>query len=112
MAEPIPAQKAPYGVNIEAGKDYWWCACGRSASQPFCDGSHKSVGLPRKNSAPPKQSKSGCAAQIERQQALLRPVAQEHLMLNHPAMLLFDLGSVLGVSEVFPSITCLDTIPL
>jgi CDGSH-type Zn-finger protein len=45
MAEPIPAQKAPYGVNVEAGKDYWWCACGRSAKQPFCDGSHKSVGL-------------------------------------------------------------------
>ena len=45
MAEPIPAQKAPYGVNVEAGKNYWWCACGRSASQPFCDGSHKAVGL-------------------------------------------------------------------
>ena len=40
-AEPVPAQKAPYGVNVEAGKDYWWCACGRSAGQPFCDGSHK-----------------------------------------------------------------------
>jgi CDGSH iron-sulfur domain-containing protein 3 len=52
MAEPIPAQKAPYGVNVEAGKNYWWCACGRSASQPFCDGSHKSVGLaPQKFSA-------------------------------------------------------------
>ncbi|MGH6980046.1 MAG: CDGSH iron-sulfur domain-containing protein [Stellaceae bacterium] len=45
MAEPIPAQKAPYGINVEAGKDYWWCACGRSANQPFCDGSHKAVGL-------------------------------------------------------------------
>jgi CDGSH iron-sulfur domain-containing protein 3 len=44
-AEPVPAQKAPYGVNVEAGKDYWWCACGRSARQPFCDGSHKSIGL-------------------------------------------------------------------
>ena len=42
-AEPVPAQKAPYGVNVEAGKDYWWCACGRSARQPFCDGSHKSI---------------------------------------------------------------------
>jgi CDGSH-type Zn-finger protein len=38
-------KKAPYGVNVEAAKDYWWCACGRSAKQPFCDGSHKSVGL-------------------------------------------------------------------
>jgi CDGSH-type Zn-finger protein len=45
MSEPIPAQKAPYGVQVEAGKDYFWCACGRSATQPFCDGSHKAVGL-------------------------------------------------------------------
>ena len=28
-------------INVEAGKSYWWCACGRSKSQPFCDGSHK-----------------------------------------------------------------------
>ena len=28
-------------VNVEAGKSYWWCACGRSKKQPFCDGSHK-----------------------------------------------------------------------
>jgi CDGSH iron-sulfur domain-containing protein 3 len=41
MAEPIVAQKAPYGVAVEAGKTYWWCACGQSAKQPFCDGSHK-----------------------------------------------------------------------
>ncbi|MCS6876970.1 MAG: CDGSH iron-sulfur domain-containing protein [Geminicoccaceae bacterium] len=37
---PIP-QKAPFRVEVEAGKTYWWCACGRSANQPFCDGSHK-----------------------------------------------------------------------
>ena len=34
-------QKAPYPVAVEAGKSYYWCACGKSASQPFCDGSHK-----------------------------------------------------------------------
>jgi CDGSH-type Zn-finger protein len=45
MAEPISAQKSPYGVNVEAGKEYWWCACGRSKNQPFCDGSHKGTGL-------------------------------------------------------------------
>ncbi len=45
MADPIPAQKSPYGVDVEAGKQYWWCACGRSKSQPFCDGSHKGTGL-------------------------------------------------------------------
>ena len=41
MATPQIAQKAPYPVDVEAGKKYFWCACGKSASQPFCDGSHK-----------------------------------------------------------------------
>ena len=41
MAEPVIAQKAPYSAEVEAGKTYWWCACGKSARQPFCDGSHK-----------------------------------------------------------------------
>jgi len=41
----IPAQKAPYKVAVKAGKTYYWCACGRSAKQPFCDGSHKTTGL-------------------------------------------------------------------
>jgi CDGSH-type Zn-finger protein len=45
MTEPMIAQKAPYPVEVEAGKDYHWCACGRSKSQPFCDGSHKGTGL-------------------------------------------------------------------
>jgi CDGSH-type Zn-finger protein len=45
MAEPIVSQKAPYGLAVEAGKEYWWCACGRSATQPLCDGSHKGTGL-------------------------------------------------------------------
>jgi len=35
------AQKAPYSVELEKGKTYYWCACGRSENQPFCDGSHK-----------------------------------------------------------------------
>lgn len=38
---PTIAQKAPYAVDVEAGKSYWWCACGNSKNQPFCDGSHK-----------------------------------------------------------------------
>ena len=40
MAEPVIAQKASYPVDLTPG-DYWWCACGQSKKQPFCDGSHK-----------------------------------------------------------------------
>ena len=39
--EAVVAQKSPYAVDVEDGKKYWWCTCGRSAKQPFCDGSHK-----------------------------------------------------------------------
>ncbi|MCC6919010.1 MAG: CDGSH iron-sulfur domain-containing protein [Alphaproteobacteria bacterium] len=35
------AGKAPLPVEVEAGKTYWWCACGLSKRQPFCDGSHR-----------------------------------------------------------------------
>jgi CDGSH-type Zn-finger protein len=44
MTDPVVAQKAPYGVELEPGT-YWWCACGRSQTQPFCDGSHKNTDI-------------------------------------------------------------------
>ncbi|MCH7865971.1 MAG: CDGSH iron-sulfur domain-containing protein [Proteobacteria bacterium] len=40
MDKPIAAQDSPYEIEVEEGKTYTWCACGRSANQPFCDGSH------------------------------------------------------------------------
>ena len=40
MTAPNIAQKAPYALDLAAG-DYWWCSCGKSAKQPFCDGTHK-----------------------------------------------------------------------
>lgn len=42
MSEPVCAQTTPYAVELEPG-EYWWCSCGRSADQPFCDGSHKNT---------------------------------------------------------------------
>lgn len=44
-AEPVIAGRAPIAVEVEAGEIYYWCACGRSKSQPFCDGSHKGSGF-------------------------------------------------------------------
>ena len=40
MSKPESPQNFPYSIELEAG-DYWWCACGKAKSQPFCDGSHK-----------------------------------------------------------------------
>ena len=40
-ATPEIAGTKPIRVAVEDGKSYWWCACGRSKKQPFCDGSHK-----------------------------------------------------------------------
>lgn len=40
MSDPVVAQKSPMPVDVEAGKNYFWCACGQSKNQPFCDGSH------------------------------------------------------------------------
>ena len=37
---PHIVAKAPLAMELEAGT-YYWCACGKSAKQPFCDGSHK-----------------------------------------------------------------------
>ncbi len=40
MSEPVIAAKKPVVLELEAGT-YWWCTCGKSADQPFCDGAHK-----------------------------------------------------------------------
>lgn len=40
MATPEISQKSPVRMELEPGT-YWWCACGKSQNQPFCDGSHE-----------------------------------------------------------------------
>jgi CDGSH-type Zn-finger protein len=44
MNTPHVCRKSPEVAEAAPGT-YWWCACGLSANQPFCDGSHKGKGL-------------------------------------------------------------------
>ena len=44
MSKPHIADRMPMVLNLEPGT-YWWCACGRSENQPYCDGSHRGTGL-------------------------------------------------------------------
>ncbi len=41
MSNPVRAADSPFKVSVTEGKTYFWCACGKSQKQPFCDGSHK-----------------------------------------------------------------------
>ncbi len=60
MEDPVIAQKAPYDLELEAGT-YYWCACGRSKNQPFCDGSHEGSGFePKEFVIAEKQTVSLC----------------------------------------------------
>jgi len=45
MDKPKMASKSHFHTDVEAGRIYWWCACGRSKNQPFCDSSHKGTGI-------------------------------------------------------------------
>jgi CDGSH-type Zn-finger protein len=47
MAEPVVAQPFPYYVEVEEGKTYKWCACGRSSKQPFATTLTKAPALSR-----------------------------------------------------------------
>jgi len=49
-SKAVIAGKTPIKTELEAGKKYYWCACGLSKKQPFCDGSHKSTSIvPRRS---------------------------------------------------------------
>lgn len=45
MVKPVIADNKPKKVELTKGKEYYFCVCGRSNSQPFCDGSHKGTGF-------------------------------------------------------------------
>ena len=43
MSKPDCPQKSPYTADLEPNTSYWWCACGKAKTQPFCDGSHSTT---------------------------------------------------------------------
>jgi CDGSH-type Zn-finger protein len=45
MSGRAVTRKSPYVLAAESGRQYWWCACGCSRSQPLCDGSHRGSGV-------------------------------------------------------------------
>ncbi len=62
MSKPEIAATAPCAVAVEKGKDYRWCACGRSKAQPMCDGSHRGTDfVPLKYTADETKTAYFCA---------------------------------------------------
>jgi CDGSH-type Zn-finger protein len=62
---PIIAQKGPFPVDVTEGQTYFWCACGKSQNQPFCDGSHKGTAFQPQKWTAEKDGKAffcGCKA--------------------------------------------------
>lgn len=71
MSKPEIAAKTPFAVEVEKGKDYYWCACGLSKSQPFCDGSHKTTDfLPIKFTAEESKTVYFCGCKQSKNGAL------------------------------------------
>ncbi|MBT3899090.1 CDGSH iron-sulfur domain-containing protein [Pseudomonadales bacterium] len=67
MSEPVRAADTPFGTEVEEGKSYFWCACGKSQKQPFCDGSHADTEfLPLKYTAEASKTLYFCGCKATR----------------------------------------------
>ena len=71
MSEPTIASQTPFAVDVVADQDYWWCQCGLSNKQPFCDGSHQSTDFsPVKWTATETKTMYFCGCKRSNQQPL------------------------------------------
>lgn len=61
-SKPIVAGKEPIIVELKRDETYYWCRCGRSRTQPMCDGSHAGTGLEPLEFKPPWDKKSRLCA--------------------------------------------------
>ena len=77
--------RRPLPINVVAGESYWWCACGRSKTQPFCDGSHKgSEFRPQEWKATANEEVWFCACKRSLAPAAVRWESQEALAFLSP----------------------------
>lgn len=84
MTQENTAKKPYYIVKVEAGKAYWWCTCGKSAKQPFCDGSHTGTGKqPLAYNAAENKDVFFCGCKITKDQPFCDG---SHKALNKPAV--------------------------
>ena len=65
--DPVVRALAPLRVEVEEGRTYFWCACGRTKSEPWCDGSHKATTIRPVKWVAPKSGIAGvCACRATR----------------------------------------------
>ncbi len=68
--KPEIPKKGPYMVEMEPG-EYWWCSCGRSQNQPFCDGSHSGTEFqPVKHEVKTKKMVAWCGCKCSKRGSL------------------------------------------
>lgn len=49
VSKPVVADNKPIKISLKKGEEYYYCMCGLSKNQPFCDGSHKGTNFTPKN---------------------------------------------------------------